>query len=100
MTERGVQTRKQEVELASLILATGFDGLTRAMLALDVNGRSWRIEKVSRHLRRRHRGRLSGIYAAIRTKIWFSTERSWQAASSSKPTLSSNPRRAGVANNG
>ena len=39
LTERGVKVRSQEVHLDALILATGFDGLTGAMLALDITGR-------------------------------------------------------------
>jgi cation diffusion facilitator CzcD-associated flavoprotein CzcO len=42
LTRRGVQTRHREVELDALILATGFDGLTGAMLAMDVRGRGGR----------------------------------------------------------
>lgn len=39
ITERGVRTRSGEVELDMLILATGYDGLTGALLAFDVVGR-------------------------------------------------------------
>jgi len=39
ITERGVKTREREIELDSLIFATGYDGLTGAMLAIDVKGR-------------------------------------------------------------
>ncbi len=39
VTERGVRTNMREVELDMLILATGYDGLTGAMLACDVEGR-------------------------------------------------------------
>jgi cation diffusion facilitator CzcD-associated flavoprotein CzcO len=37
--ERSVKTRNQEIELDTLIFATGYDGLTGAMLAIDVRGR-------------------------------------------------------------
>lgn len=39
ITERGVRTRSGEVEFDMLILATGYDGLTGALLAFDVVGR-------------------------------------------------------------
>ena len=39
LTEKGVMTREREIELDVLILATGFDGLTGAMLAIDIKGR-------------------------------------------------------------
>lgn len=39
VTEKGMKTASQEVELDALILATGYDGLTGAMLAVDVTGR-------------------------------------------------------------
>lgn len=39
ITEKGVRLRSGEVELDMLILATGYDGLTGAMLAFDVVGR-------------------------------------------------------------
>jgi cation diffusion facilitator CzcD-associated flavoprotein CzcO len=39
LTERGVKTREREIDLDTLILATGFDGLTGAMLAVDIKGR-------------------------------------------------------------
>jgi len=39
LTEAGVKTRDREVELDVLILATGYDGLTGALLAFDVKGR-------------------------------------------------------------
>jgi cation diffusion facilitator CzcD-associated flavoprotein CzcO len=42
LTERGVKTRTQDIELDMLILATGFDGLTGAMLAIDIKGRGGR----------------------------------------------------------
>ncbi len=42
ITERGVRTRSGEVELDVLILATGYDGLTGALLAFDVVGRDGR----------------------------------------------------------
>lgn len=42
LTETGVRTRKREIELDTLILATGFDGLTGAMLAVDIKGRGGR----------------------------------------------------------
>ena len=39
ITERGVRLQSGEVELDQLILATGYDGLTGALLAFDVVGR-------------------------------------------------------------
>ena len=39
LTEKGVRTRSREIELDSLILATGYDGLTGALLAFEVTGR-------------------------------------------------------------
>jgi cation diffusion facilitator CzcD-associated flavoprotein CzcO len=39
ITEKGVRTQNREIELDMLILATGYDGLTGAMLAVDVEGR-------------------------------------------------------------
>jgi cation diffusion facilitator CzcD-associated flavoprotein CzcO len=39
LTERAVKTSEQEIELDALILATGFDGLTGAMLAINIKGR-------------------------------------------------------------
>jgi cation diffusion facilitator CzcD-associated flavoprotein CzcO len=42
MTARGVQTRTREIELDVLIMATGYDGLTGAMLAIDIQGRGGR----------------------------------------------------------
>jgi len=39
ITEKGVRTQSGEVELDMLIFATGYDGLTGAMLAVDVQGR-------------------------------------------------------------
>jgi cation diffusion facilitator CzcD-associated flavoprotein CzcO len=42
VTEKGVRTESGEVELDMLILATGYDGLTGALLALDVVGRDGR----------------------------------------------------------
>ena len=39
ITDKGVRTRSGEVELDMLIFATGYDGLTGAMLAVDVQGR-------------------------------------------------------------
>jgi cation diffusion facilitator CzcD-associated flavoprotein CzcO len=41
-TPRGVQTEAEEVALDAIILATGYDGLTGAMLAIDIRGRSGR----------------------------------------------------------
>ena len=38
LTETGVKTRAQHIAIDTLILATGFDGLTGAMLAIDVKG--------------------------------------------------------------
>lgn len=40
ITEKGVRTESGEVELDLLILATGYDGLTGALLAFDVVGRN------------------------------------------------------------
>jgi cation diffusion facilitator CzcD-associated flavoprotein CzcO len=45
LTEGGVKTRTQEIALDMLILATGFDGLTGAMLAIDIRGRAGRTLK-------------------------------------------------------
>ena len=42
ITEKGVRTQSGEVELDMLILATGYDGLTGALLAFDVVGREGR----------------------------------------------------------
>ena len=42
LTAHGVQTHTREIELDALILATGYDGLTGAMLAIDVKGRGGR----------------------------------------------------------
>ena len=42
ITEKGVKTQSGEVELDMLILATGYDGLTGALLAFDVVGRQGR----------------------------------------------------------
>jgi cation diffusion facilitator CzcD-associated flavoprotein CzcO len=42
ITEKGVMTRSGEIELDMLILATGYDGLTGALLAFDVVGRAGR----------------------------------------------------------
>ncbi|PUE45030.1 cyclohexanone monooxygenase [Limnohabitans sp. 2KL-1] len=39
ITDKGVRTQSGEVELDMLIFATGYDGLTGAMLAVDVQGR-------------------------------------------------------------
>jgi len=39
VTEKGVRTASGEVELDMLILATGYDGLTGALMAFDVVGR-------------------------------------------------------------
>lgn len=39
ITEKGVRTPSGEIELDMLILATGYDGLTGALLAFDVVGR-------------------------------------------------------------
>jgi cation diffusion facilitator CzcD-associated flavoprotein CzcO len=41
-TARGVETRGRVIELDALILATGYDGLTGAMLAIDIRGRGGR----------------------------------------------------------
>jgi cation diffusion facilitator CzcD-associated flavoprotein CzcO len=40
VTERGVRTAQREIELDMVILATGYDGLTGAMLACEVTGRA------------------------------------------------------------
>lgn len=40
ITENGVRTQSGEIELDMIILATGYDGLTGAMLAIDVVGRN------------------------------------------------------------
>ncbi len=45
ITERGVRNQSGETELDILILATGYDGLTGAMLAFDVTGRNGRTVK-------------------------------------------------------
>ncbi|MFS2098772.1 flavin-containing monooxygenase [Variovorax sp. Varisp85] len=42
ITERGVKTQAGEVELDVLIFATGYDGLTGALLAFDIVGRDGR----------------------------------------------------------
>jgi len=42
ITEKGVRTASGEVELDALIFATGYDGLTGALLAFDVVGRDGR----------------------------------------------------------
>src|SRR5207249_5725039 len=42
ITEKGVRTRSGEVELDMLVLATGYDGLTGALIAFDVVGRDGR----------------------------------------------------------
>jgi cation diffusion facilitator CzcD-associated flavoprotein CzcO len=42
VTEKGVRTGSGEIELDMLILATGYDGLTGALMAFDVVGRSGR----------------------------------------------------------
>lgn len=47
ITEKGVRTQAGEVELDALILATGYDGLTGALLAFDVIGRDGR--KLNEH---------------------------------------------------
>lgn len=39
MTEKGIRTATREVELDVVILATGYDALTGALLAFDVEGR-------------------------------------------------------------
>ncbi|HSW04396.1 flavin-containing monooxygenase [Aquabacterium sp.] len=41
-TEKGIRTQSGEVELDMIILATGYDGLTGALLAFDVIGRQGR----------------------------------------------------------
>jgi cation diffusion facilitator CzcD-associated flavoprotein CzcO len=38
-TKRGIKTTNREIELDAVILATGYDGLTGALLAFDVIGR-------------------------------------------------------------
>ena len=47
ITEKGVRTQAGEVELDALIFATGYDGLTGALLAFDVVGRQGR--RVTEH---------------------------------------------------
>jgi cation diffusion facilitator CzcD-associated flavoprotein CzcO len=47
ITERGVRTKRGEIELDMLILATGYDGLTGALTAFDVVGRDG--ETVNQH---------------------------------------------------
>jgi cation diffusion facilitator CzcD-associated flavoprotein CzcO len=42
ITERGIRTPSGEVELDMIILATGYDGLTGALMAFDVVGRGGR----------------------------------------------------------
>jgi cation diffusion facilitator CzcD-associated flavoprotein CzcO len=42
VTARGLKTRDREVELDAVIFATGFDGLTGAMLAFEILGRNGR----------------------------------------------------------
>ncbi|QHE84526.1 flavin-containing monooxygenase [Hydrogenophaga sp. BPS33] len=42
ITEKGIRTAKGETELDVLILATGYDGLTGALMAFDVVGRDGR----------------------------------------------------------
>jgi cation diffusion facilitator CzcD-associated flavoprotein CzcO len=42
LTEKGVRTGAREIELDIIIAATGYDGLTGAMLAMDVKGREGR----------------------------------------------------------
>jgi cation diffusion facilitator CzcD-associated flavoprotein CzcO len=42
ITEKGIRTGAREIELDVIIAATGYDGLTGAMLAMDVKGREGR----------------------------------------------------------
>ena len=42
ITEKGVRTGKLEIELDVIIAATGYDGLTGAMMAVDIKGREGR----------------------------------------------------------
>lgn len=42
ITEKGIRTQSGEIELDMLILATGYDALTGALLAFDVTGRDGR----------------------------------------------------------
>jgi cation diffusion facilitator CzcD-associated flavoprotein CzcO len=42
IVEAGVRTRSREIPLDALILATGYDGLTGAMMAFEVRGRNGR----------------------------------------------------------
>ena len=42
ITPRGVRTRTREIELDTIIAATGFDALTGALLAIDIKGRGGR----------------------------------------------------------
>jgi len=39
LTERGLATRERDFALDSIIFATGYDGLTGAMLSIDIRGR-------------------------------------------------------------
>ena len=40
ITKAGIRTRDHEIALDTIIVATGYDGLTGAMLAIDVKGRA------------------------------------------------------------
>jgi cation diffusion facilitator CzcD-associated flavoprotein CzcO len=42
VTEKGIKTRDGEIELDAIIFATGYDGLTGAMMAFEVHGRGGR----------------------------------------------------------
>ncbi len=42
ITKTGIRTRDREIALDTIIVATGYDGLTGAMLAIDVTGREGR----------------------------------------------------------
>jgi cation diffusion facilitator CzcD-associated flavoprotein CzcO len=42
ITETGIRTQTQEIDLDIIILATGYDGLTGAMLAIDMIGKDGR----------------------------------------------------------
>lgn len=42
ITEKGIRTGEREIELDIIIAATGYDGLTGAMMAVDIHGREGR----------------------------------------------------------
>ncbi len=43
VTETGIRTRDRHIDLDVIIAATGYDGLTGAMLAIDIRGRDGRL---------------------------------------------------------